>query len=170
MAGKNTVVKQISTKQIFPDVKNLTNSSISYVQGQHLIFDSANHVVRAPTAESEASTYLGIASLDISSGKPVSPYQGTAVDAAQAVPSMNGPIYGDTFLMTLKTGDSLSPGDNVYVYLAAGVNGVGSSAGATGTKVIGVYVGTQGTISTAAAGLQIECLIGARFSNDSLKF
>jgi hypothetical protein len=172
MAGKSTVVRQIGEKQIFPDVKNLTTSAISYNQGQTLCFDSVTNLVRACTAQADSNNFLGIAALDVSSGKPLSPYQGTAVDASQAVPSMNGPLYGDTFLMTIKTGDSLTPGQDVYLYPSAGYNGVASSAGvaATGINPIGVYVGTQGTVSSAAASTQVECLIGARFPNNILKF
>lgn len=164
MAGKQTIVKDVALKQIFPDIKNVTASTASYSQGDHIVFDSTLHIARAPTAESEGSSYLGISMLDVSSGKPLSPYSGTAVDAAQAVPAMDGPAYGVTNMYVLKTGDSLSPGVSIYIDLATGSRGVAS----TGTKAIGVYQGAA--ISGSAAGLEIECLVGARFPNDVLKF
>ncbi len=168
--GKNTVVKEIATKQIFPDVKVLTNSSISYNQGDHLIFDTANNVVRSATAEGEGATYLGIATMDVVSGQPRTPYTGIAdADVNASIPSIDGPIYGITAKCVLKTGDSLLPGEQVYIYPTAGGTGVASSAGiGPGTKPIGVYQGAQ--VTTSAAGLQIEVLIGDRYPNDVLKF
>lgn len=164
MVGKSTVVRDIALKQIMPDIKNMVSSATNFAQGDILIFDTVSKLVRAPTAEAEGQYLLGIAALDVASGKPLSPYQGTAVDSAQAIPSLNGPLYGATFNMILKTGDSLSPGDLVYVYTTAGTSGVAS----TGTKAIGMYEGAA--IVSAAASTVVEVLIGARFPNDVLKF
>jgi hypothetical protein len=164
MAG-NTIVKQISEKQIFPNILGYVSSAVTFNQGDYLIFDPVNSLVRAATAEAEAASGLGIAALSISSGQPISPYQGTAVDAAQAAPAMNGPLYGDSALMVLKTGSTLALGAPVYLDIATGNQGVAAS----GTKAIGVYVG-QSAITSSAAGLQVEVLIGARYPNDTLKF
>lgn len=162
----NTILKEVATKQIFPNIKDLVSTAISFSQGDHLIFDASTHLVRAPTAETEASTYLGIAALNIVSGVPVGPYAGlTAVNAAQAIPAMNGPTYGDVVKFTLFTGDSINPGDQVFVKIVAGNNQVVSI---TGTKAIGIYQGAA--IASAAAGTQIAVLTGARYSNDTLKF
>lgn len=168
--GKNTIVKEVAIKQIIPDVKVFTNSSISYNQGDHLIFDTANNVVRAATAEGEGATYLGIAALDVVSGQPRSPYSGIGdADVNTAIPSESGPLYGMTAKFILKTGDALVRGAGVYIYVTAGGRGVASSAGiGPGTKPIGVYQGA--TISSAAAGQEIEVLVGARYPNDILKF
>lgn len=165
MAGKNTEIKIIAPKQIFPEIKGLIDTSVSFNQGDLLILDAANDVVRAPTAEAEAQYLLGVAQIDIVDGLIRSPYQGTAVDAAQAGIAVNGPVYGNSYKMVLKTGDSLAIGDYVYAYPAGGANYVA----ATGTKPVGLYIG-QVDIASAAAGTQIECLIGARFPNDAIKF
>jgi len=164
MSGKNTEVKIISPKQIIADAKPIVDSSVSFAQGDILILDTSTHLLRAPTAEAECSAFIGIAALDISSGKPLSPYIGTAVDAALAVPALDGPLYGNTYKMVAKTGDAFYPGDMVYAHIATGARGVSVS----GTKAIGVYQGKA--IASAAAGQEIECLIGARFPNDALKF
>lgn len=164
MAGKNTEVKIIAPKQIMPDAKPVVSSATNFAQGDILILDTSTHLLRAPTAEGECSACMGIAAIDVSNGKPLSPYTGTAVDAAAAVPALDGPIYGNTFKMLAKGSDAFNPGDMVYAYIAGGTRYVSSS----GTKAIGVYQGAA--IASAVAGQEIECLIGARFPNDALKF
>ena len=85
------------------------------------------------------------------------------------VMAVNGPIYGNSYFMTIKTSDTLAPGAYVYAYPTGGVGYVSATAAATSTQPIGVYIGHT-TVTSAAAGTQIECLIGARFPNDTLKF
>ena len=158
--GSNTVNKQIREGSLIPDVKNFTNSSISYNQGDLLIFDTANNVVRAPSAESECASFLGIAALDVVSGYPRSPYS-TQVDASQGVTSMQGPTYGNTFNMVLQTGTTLAPGAAIYAKpVAVGVE-PNTLVAATGTYQIGVYVGPS--VTSSAAGQVVEVLIGARW-------
>ena len=158
--GKNTVIRQIREGSLIPDVKNFTNSSISYNQGDLLIFDTSNNVVRAASAESECASFLGIAALDVVSGFPRSPYV-TQVDASQGVSSMQGPIYGDSFGMVLQTGTTMSPGAAIYGSPVAVGTEPNNIVSATGTYQIGVYLGP--TVTTSAAGLVVEVLIGARW-------
>jgi len=158
--GKNTVNKQIREGSRIPDVKNFTNSSISYNQGDFLIFDTSNNVVRAPSAESEMASFLGIASLDVVSGFPRSPYS-TQVTASQGVTSMEGPLYGDTFNMTLQTGTTINPGAAMFgAPVGVGVE-PNNIVSATGTYQIGWYLGPA--ITSSAAGLVVEVAIGARW-------
>lgn len=163
MAGKNTVVKQVGEKQIFPDIKNFLDSTVDFNQGDILIFDTSTYLVRAATSEGEGAYLLGIANATVVDGKPALPYS-TANDAAIAATSIDGPLYGDTFKMILKTGSTLTPGQQVYADPGTSARGVASS----GTKAIGVYQGAA--VSSSAAGLEIEVLIGARYPNDTLKF
>lgn len=163
--GKNTELRIVRPGTLVPDVKNFTSSVVTYNQGDFLIFDAVNSLVRAPTAEAECSTFLGVASLDVISGVPRSPYQGlTDVDAAQAIPSMLGPVYGNSFQGVVKTGVNLTPGIALYADIATAGNGVSPS----GTKQVGIYQGPS--VTTSAAGLVVEVLVGARWPNDSLKF
>lgn len=158
--GKNTVNKQIREGAVIPDVKSFTNASISYNQGDLLIFDTANNVVRAPSAEAECAAFLGIASLDVVSGFPRSPYI-SQVDASQGVTSMEGPIYGNTFNMVLQTGTTMNPGAALYGSpVAVGVE-PNNLVAATGTYQIGVYVGP--VVTSSAAGQVVEVLIGRRW-------
>lgn len=164
MAGKNTVIKEINNSQIFPDIKNFVGSSTTFNQGDFLFYDAATQIVKILASETDAATMVGVAALSIVNGKPVSPYQGLPVDAAQAIPSMNGPLYGNTNSCVLKTGVSINPGAALYADPATSARGVSPS----GTKQIGVYQGAA--ITSSAAGLEVEVLVGARFPNDSLKF
>jgi hypothetical protein len=164
----NTVVKEIAIKQVFPDVKNLTDSTVSYFQGDIMIFDTTTKLVRAATAESECVTLLGIADANIYLGKPFSPYYNTPVDAAQAVPAINGPIYGMTAKLILKSGDSLTAGAAVFAYQNNSDTVYGKQyCQAAGTKAIGVY---QGPAITGDGVAKVEVLIGSRYPNDTLKF
>lgn len=169
MAGKNTEVKIIAPKQIFPDVRGIVSSDSDWNQGDLLIFDSASNIVRAPTAEAEGQYVLGVAQQDVVNGKPVGPYAGLATESALGAMAVNGPVYGNSYKMVLKTGETLSPGAYVYAYPSGGANYVAATAAATATQPVGVYIGNV-TVTSAAAGTQIECLIGARFPNNTLKF
>ncbi len=168
MAGKNTEVKIISTKQIFPDIRGIADTATNWNQGDILIFNGT--VVRAATAEAEAGTQcIGIAQQNAASGIPIGPYAGLATAAAAGVQALNGPVYGNTFNMVLKTSETIAPGAYVYAYPTGGANYVAATASSTATAPVGVYVGHV-TVTTAAAGTQIECLIGAQFPNSILKF
>jgi len=164
----NNTTKQVAQKQLLPDIKAFVSSSTNFTQGDHQILDPSTYLVRAPTAESEAQYYLGYAAIDAASGKPLSPYPGTAVDAAAAIPSMPGPLFGNVASYTLKTGDSINPGANVYVYLPGSGTLPNQYVSSTGTKPIGMYEGAA--ITSAASGTLINVLIGARYPNDTLKF
>lgn len=158
--GTNNVNTQVGGRTLFPDVKYFTNSSISYNQGDLLIFDTANNVVRAASAESECASFLGIAALDVVNGYPRSPYS-TQVDGSQGIVAIPGPQYGDTFNMVLQTGSTLAPGAAIYGKpVAVGVE-PNTLVAATGTYQIGIYQG--GAITSSAAGTMIEVLIGARW-------
>ncbi len=169
MAGKNTEVKQIAPKQIFPDVRGITSALSDWSQGDLLIFDTTSNIVRACTAEAEAAYSLGIAQQDVVDGVQTQPYGSLATGAQVVSMAVNGPLYGNSYNMVLKTGDSLSPGALVYPYPAGGAAAVAATAASTATKAIGVYVGHV-AVASAAAGTQIECLIGANYPNQTLKF
>jgi hypothetical protein len=51
----------------------------------------------------------------MTNGVMPSPYQGTAVDASQAIEDAAGPLYGNVFSMALKSGDSWSAGAKAYL-------------------------------------------------------
>lgn len=169
MAGKNTEVKIIAPKQIFPDVRGITSTASDWSQGDILIFDTVNTIVRAATGEAEGQYVLGIAQQDVTDGIPNGPY-GTLVNQSNVgAMAVNGPVYGNTYNMVIKTGETIAPGAYVYAYPTGGASYVAATAAATATQPVGVYVGHV-TVTSAAAGTQIECLIGARYPNNTLKF
>jgi hypothetical protein len=165
MSGKNTITRNVAQKSIFESAKSVIGATTSFDQGDHLFFDTVNHVLAKPAAEADGVTYLGIARVTVALGKLASPYAGlTDVDASVAISDVPGPLYGVIAKCVLKTGDSLNPGDGVYLDPATGTRGVQ----AAGTKIIGIYQGKA--IAAAAAGTEIEVLIGARYIGDVLKF
>lgn len=160
----NRIVRSTAPKEILSDIqvgRGLT-TSISYNQGDLLIFDVATQTVKKPAAESEGSTFLGIATNTVASGVAVGPYSGLAT-TAQAQSLIAGPQYGVEASMILKNGDALVFGASVYLDPASGPEFVQAS----GTKAIGIY---EGPSITGNGSLPVRCLLGARFPNDTLKF
>lgn len=164
MAGKNTITRSVSPKSIFESAQKVIDSSVSWLQGDLLVFDDTANLLKVPAAEAEGVTFVGVARCDLVDGKLRSPYSGTAVDAAQAISDVPGPVYGIVAKCVLKTGDSINSGDEVYLDPATGSRGVT----VTGTKSIGLYMG--GAIVAAVAGTEIEVLIGSRHPADVLQF
>lgn len=163
---QSKITRSISPKAIFEDLQGKVSATASYSTGDLLSWDSTNNVILIPTSETQGSTFLGISDVTVVDGVIKGPYTGiTDNNAAQPSYQILGPKYGVYALCILKTGESLAIGGSVYLDPATGTRGVAAS----GTKAIGVYVGNS-AISSSAAGLQIEVLLGARFPNDVLKF
>jgi hypothetical protein len=160
---KNNIVKAAAQKSLFDDARNVIGSSLSFTQGDLLVMDTSTHLLRAPTIETEGSIFVGVARVSIVNGKLPSPYN-TDVVGSQSIQDIPGPVYGVVCKLQLKTGDSLNPGDAVYLDPGTGTQGVT----ATGTKQVGIYQGPA--ISSAPAGSLVEVLVGARFGGDTLKF
>lgn len=162
----NNIVREVSPKSIFEDATAVVGT-LTCAQGDLIYLNTTSHVLANASggAETNGATFLGVARVALTSGKIVSPYQGTAVDAAQASgQACPGPLYGVVAKLTLKTGDALVAGGSVYLDPGTGAQGVTS----TGTKAIGIYQGPA--ISSAVAGQQIEVLVGTRYPADSLSF
>lgn len=163
MAGKNTIVRSVAPKSIFESAKSVITTAVSFAQGDLLVFDDTNNRLKVPAAEAEGSTFLGVARVTIVSGKLESPYN-TDVVGSQGIQDIPGPVYGVVAKCVIKTGDTIAPGDLVYLDPATGTRGVT----VTGTKAIGIYQGPA--VAGAAAGTEVEILIGARHPQDALKF
>ena len=160
--AKNTIVREIGRKSIFESAFNVTDSAVSYNQGDLLVFNATTHKIVKPSAESEGSTFLGTAVVTVVNGKLKSPYS-TSNDAAIQPSDIPGPAYGVSALVKLKNGDALASGEPVYLYPAGGEQHVQVA----GTKAIGVY---QGKNVTGGTDTNIEVLLGARYYGDVLKF
>ena len=160
--GKNLVNKQIREGTLFPDIKNMLATWVSFNAGDFLILYTTSHVIRAPSAESECVNFVGMAAVDVVNGQPRSPYS-TQVDASVANTSLQGPVYGDTYNLVLQTGSTISAGAAIYASPVAAGTEPNTLVSATGTYQIGIYTGAAGTITSSAAGLSIEVLIGARY-------
>jgi hypothetical protein len=148
--SKNRIVFSVRPGCVFPDAKKGIDSTISWNQGDILYFDDTNNLIKPIASDANGATVMGIAQQTIVNGKPVSPYQGTAVDAAQAIPALAGPQYGVVAKMLLKSGDSFNFGDLVYY------GGDAQTVSSTGTNSIGIY---QGAAVTASAGSEGEVLL-----------
>ena len=158
----NNIVKSNDRYSVFDDIQALLDTTVSFNQGDLLILDTTNHLVIKPTAETDGATFLGVAVETVVNGKLKKPYV-TDVDAAAAISPVPGPVAGVEVKLVLKTGSSIAPGAAVYLDPATGSMGVA----ATGTKIIGVYTGAQGTLAGSAAGQVINVKIGSRYPGDT---
>lgn len=163
MAGKNTITREVRPASIFESAVNVISSAVSFDQGDLLILSS--NLLAKPAAESDGSTFLGVARVSITSGVVVSPYRND-VSASQAVADIPGPWYGVVAKCQLKASASLSPGGLVYLDPATGTRGVAAS----GTKAIGVYQGPSVTGGPSTNLTEVEVLIGHRYPGDTLAF
>lgn len=163
MGGKNTIVRSVAPKSIFESALNVINNVVDIDQGDLVVFDDTNNVLKIPAAETEGNTFLGVMPVTIVDGKIASPYN-TDVVASQGLHDIPGPQYGVVALCVLKTGITINPGDPIFLDPATGKRGVTN----TGTKQIGIYQGKA--VIGSAAGLEIPVLIGSRHPGDTLKF
>jgi len=158
----NNIVRDESKRSLFSDATKVISALSNWNQGDLLYFDDATNLLKPVASDATAADLCGVAVQTVVDGKVKSPYQGTAVDAAEALAHPAGPVYGVVAKLKAKVGDAYAPGDKVYAD-ATDAQTVSSA----GTKVIGVYQGS--TIATAVAGDMVECLIGSRFPTDALK-
>jgi hypothetical protein len=158
--AKNRITRSVRPGSAFESAKQVVGSASTWNQGDLLYFDDSANLLKPVTADADAATFCGIARQSVVNGKPVSPYQGTAVDAAQAIEDLGGPQYGVIAKLKLKSGDSFSPGDLVY---ASSVDA--QTVSVTGTNAIGIF---QDAAIVAASGSEGQVLLGLRFRASGL--
>lgn len=163
--GVNKITRSVAPKSVFESAQAVITSAVSFNQGDLLILNTSSHILAKPAAEADGLTFLGIARVSIASGVLVNPITGTVdADVSSAIADIPGPQYGVVAKLVIKTSDSISPGQLVYLDPATGTRGVT----VTGTKAIGVMQGAA--VTSAAAGTEIEVLLGARYPSDVLTF
>jgi hypothetical protein len=149
--AKNRIARSVAPKSVFAEAQPLVDSTVDYLQGDLLFLDSG--LIKPVTADADGATILGIAPQTIVDGKPKAVYSGTAVDAAQAIEAIAGPVYGVIAKLKLKSGDVFAAGDLVY---ATAVDA--QTVSSAGTNPVGVF---QGPGVTAVSGSEGLVLLGA---------
>lgn len=159
--GKNRIYISSNPRTIFEDAKAVVSSASDWKQGDLLYFDDSANVIKSVTATGNAATFLGIADNSVTDGKLVGPYDGlTAVDAAQAISSLKGPVAGVIAKLKLKASDAFNPGDKVY--LADGQDSQTVSVTDPGdANYIGTFVDTA--VASAASGQEAQIRLYSRF-------
>lgn len=161
---KNRIVRTIALSAVFEDATALVTSSTSWNQGDLLVYDDSTYVIRTATSGGESSDsalFLGIAVNTVASGALVGPYTGLATTARTAIGYMAGPVYGVEAALPLANGDTLVPGNLVYMKPSVSPQTVSAS----GTKAIGVY---NGPAITGDGTLTVNVRLGHRFPADTL--
>ncbi len=159
----NRVLVSVAPRTIFNDATNQTDSTVSYNQGDLLVFRLG--LVQKAAIEGDASTFLGIAPVTVISGKLQSPYQGLATTSRESPNGIPGPVCGVIATLILKSGDALAVGAPVYADPSDGPEFVQSAT--SGTKIIGVY---QGAAITGDGIKSVDVLLGSRYPADTLSF
>lgn len=161
--ARNTTARKVATNMVIADIKPLVTSTTSFNEGDFLILDQTNHKVAVVANETDGALLMGVASCTVVNGILKSALS-TDSDSSAATPSIPGPTFGDEYLVTLKSGDTAHPGDDLYLDPGTGNDGVTITAG---TKKIGVWCGKNLTGDGTVRGL---AKIGARATGDTLKF
>ena len=149
---KNNIVRSVAPKSICESALAFISSAVSFNQGDLLYLDTATNLIKPVASDANAARICGVARNTIVSGKLISSYSGTAVDAAQAIEDIGGPQAGVIALLKLKSGDSFVPGGLVYA-TATDAQTVSS----TGTNPIGIF---QDASITAISGSTGKILVG----------
>lgn len=155
--SQNNIVRSVRPMAMFESAFSVLSTSVTYNQGDLLAFDTSAKVLKvAGTADS--ANLLGVARQKIVNGVAASPYQGTAVDASQAIEDLAGPVFGVVAFFTLKTGDAFNPGDKVY--LTSDPQTVTITNPGDG-NYIGIF--QDKAVASAAAGQTGNVLVGHRY-------
>jgi hypothetical protein len=157
----NNINRSVAPKSLFESAKSVIDNTVTIKQGSLVCLIGG--LLALAAAETDGATFLGVMRESVVDGKSASPYN-TAVVASQAINDIPGPVYGVIAKLTLKTGETINPGADVFLDPATGADGVAAS----GTKSIGIYQGAP--IVGSAAGQQVLVLVGARAIDDTLKF
>lgn len=166
-APLNNIVRDVARKNMFPDLFNLLDNTVSFNQGDYLVLKGG--LVQRGTAAADTLTGgLGVAPVTVLNGKLPSPYT-TDVDASEAPTRIPGPVYGVIALLKLKTADAFDEGDLVFLDIAGDSDGrtVTSSLPA-GSGPIGVFSGKS--VASAAAGEEGEIHVGQNAPEGVLLF
>lgn len=162
----NNIVRSVAPKSLFESAFPVLSTAVTYNQGDIIAFDTSSKILKPFSATGDAANILGVARQTLVSGKAASPYQGTAVDAAQGISDVAGPVYGVVASLVLTTGDTVTPGAKVYAS-AVDPQTVTATDNASGA-FLGLYQGRG--VTSAASGTQIPVLIGARYNLPGIQF
>ena len=154
---KNNITRSVRPGSIFESALALISSAVSFNQGDLLYLDATNHLIKPVTGDADGATVLGIARNTVVSGKLISSYSGTAVDASQAIEDVAGPQFGIIAKLKLKSGDAFVPGGAVY---ASSTDA--QTVSSTGTNKIGIF---QDASITASSGSQGNVLVGCNLGS-----
>lgn len=155
--ANNNLIREVNPgRSLFASLKPVLSTACTWNQGDILKYDPTNDVLKPVTGSGDGGLVVGVAVNSITAGIMPSPYQGTAVDASQAIEDAAGPLFGNVFSMALNTGDSWVPGQKAYLTgdpqtLTSAVTGA----------FVGIYQGPA--VTSAASGTYGDFLIGQTY-------
>jgi hypothetical protein len=159
----NNIVRWVDGKSLFESALPVLSTAVTYNQGDLISFDATNNILKPVTGNGDSTFICGAARQTVASGKVASPYT-TAVDASQAIEDLAGPVYGVVVSLKLTAGVDYTPGLPVYLT----TTDAQTVTSAPGGSSVGIYQGRA--ITSAAAGLYGDVLIGARYGLGGIQF
>ena len=156
----NNIKRSVAPKTLFPSAKVLLDSSVSFNQGDLLALVSGK--LKAVAIDGDTAKLLGVAKVTVVNGKLASPYQGTAVDAAQGISDVPGPEFGVVVQLKLHSGDAFNPGDKVYPIGSDDAQSVSSSSNTGARTACGIYVGE--VVASATSGQLGLVMLGCPYA------
>lgn len=159
----NTITRSVNPGSMFESAINVISSACTWNQGDMLYFNTGSNIILPVGSDANGQTFLGIARQAIVAGIEPQPYT-TLTSGAQAIVDIGGPLYGVVAKVSLKSGDSFTPGCKVY----CGPSDTNAqTVSVTGTYDVGTY---QGASITAASSDIGEVYFGHRYPTTVLSF
>jgi hypothetical protein len=156
--GSNPIFRRVNRNTLFADIAAAVGASTTFNAGDFLTFNLTTQTFGTLVGESDSAQFAGVAVESITNGKMVSAYT-SDVDSSLGYASVAGPEFGDEVFATLKAGDAVVPGSQLYYNTGATPkNGVTVTAG---TKSIGMYFGPALT-GAPTTGTVIPIKLGCR--------
>lgn len=161
MGNLNPIFRRVGRNTLAADIKDCIGASTTFNAGDFLTFNGTTKTFGAMAGETDSQNFAGVAVASVASGKVASAYV-TDTDAARQVDSIPGPEFGDEVYATLKAGDAVTPGQELY-FDAGTTSPVKNGVTVTvGTKSIGYYFGPALT-GAPTTGTVIPIKLGCRY-------
>lgn len=162
----NVLSDDSNLKSFIEQALPFITSSSNFNQGDNVCLDSSGHYLRAVTADTDASSYLGVAPVTVVAGILAGPYpSGVGTVGSQQPQAVQGPLYGLVAALKIVAGDSLVPGSLLYLPATSDTQTLTVTDTVTAGNYVAVY---QGPALTAVAGVRYPCKVGMRLATGQL--
>lgn len=166
MGNLNPIYRRVARNTLAADIQACIGASTTFNAGDFLTFNGTTKTFGQLAGESDSVNFAGVAVASVKNGVIASAYA-TDTDSALGYPSVPGPEFGDEVYATLKAGDAVTPGQELY-YDTGTTTPVKNGVTVTvGTKSIGYYFGPALT-GAPSTGTVIPIKLGCRYRSSGI--